>query len=467
MDKYSCLAIDMGAGSIRIVQGIFDEKLTLHEVYRFDNKIEYRNGHDRWDIQKITDGIKFGISKALRESEVKISSIGIDSWGVDFVLVGKDGKPVEDPVSYRDSRTEGMKELWEQYMSQFETFRLTGINYNIFNTLYQLLSLKDSIQLKATEKILFMASYIGYVLTGKAVNELTLAATSQMLDCKNMKWDPDILDFPGLMHKFPGQPVKTGFSLGYYNSGADYNPEVITVAGHDTASAVAAIPFESENCAFISTGTWCIMGVLSDKAFTNRESFEAGITNEITASGKFRPSKNLMGFWLLQQLRVSFGSKNTFAEIEGMASGAVLQDITIDTADPLFYNPECMKKAFDEYLQRKYNLKPATEGEYYRCAYDSLVVSFHANLQQFESFNGKPFDCIHITGGGSQSELLCSLLAAKAKTTIIAGPVEGAAAGNILVQARAMGFLSSDSEIKSIIKKSFDVKVYKPENDAY
>lgn len=467
MNQYSCLAIDMGAGSIRIVQGIFDEKLTLHEVYRFDNKIEFRNGHDRWDIQKITDGILFGINKAFRESEVKISSIGIDSWGVDFVLVGKDGKPVEDPVSYRDSRTEGMKELWEQYMSQFETFRLTGINYNIFNTLYQLLSLKDSPQLKSADQILFMASYIGYVLTGKAVNELTLAASSQMLDCKNMKWDPDILDFLGLLHKFPGQPVKAGFSIGKYNLEAGYSPEVIAVAEHDTASAVAAIPFESENCAFISTGTWCIMGVLSDKAFTNRESFEAGITNEITASGKFRPSKNLMGFWLLQQLRVSFGSKNTFAEIEEMASGVVLQGITIDTTDPLFYNPECMKKAFDEYLQRKYNLKLTTEGEYYRCAYDSLVKSFHANLQQFESLNGKPFDCIHITGGGSQSELLCSLLTEKAKTTVVAGPVEGAAAGNILVQARAMGFISSDSEIKSIIKKSFDVKVYKPENDAY
>jgi rhamnulokinase len=316
MDQYSCLAIDMGAGSIRIVQGIFGEKLTLHEVYRFDNKIEFNNGHDRWNIEKITSEIIFGINKALKESEIKISSIGIDSWGVDFVLVGKNGKPVEDPISYRDSRTEGMKELWEQFMSQFETFRLTGINYNIFNSLYQLLSLKGSQQLKTTEMILFMASYIGYVLTGKAVNELSLAATSQMLDCKNLKWDPDILEYLGLQHKYPGQPVRVGFSLGRYKLVSDYEPEVITVAGHDTASAVAAIPFESENCAFISTGTWCIIGVLSEIAYIDRESFEAGITNEITADGKFRPSKNLMGLWLLQQLRISFGSKNNFREID-------------------------------------------------------------------------------------------------------------------------------------------------------
>jgi rhamnulokinase len=465
MDQYSCLAIDMGAGSIRIVQGIFGEKLTLHEVYRFDNKIEFNNGHDRWNIEKITSEIIFGINKALKESEIKISSIGIDSWGVDFVLVGKNGKPVEDPISYRDSRTEGMKELWEQFMSQFETFRLTGINYNIFNSLYQLLSLKGSQQLKTTEMILFMASYIGYVLTGKAVNELSLAATSQMLDCKNLKWDPDILEYLGLQHKYPGQPVRVGFSLGRYKLVSDYEPEVITVAGHDTASAVAAIPFESENCAFISTGTWCIIGVLSEIAYIDRESFEAGITNEITADGKFRPSKNLMGLWLLQQLRISFGSKNNFREIDEMASVVASNGITIDTFDPLFFNPYCMKKAFDECLERKYNLKLKTEGEYYRCAYDSLVKSFHENLQLFERLNGKPFDCIHITGGGSQSEFLCRLLANKFKINVVAGPVEGATVGNIILQARSNGFINSDSEIKSIINKSFEVKVYKPKND--
>jgi rhamnulokinase len=453
----------MGAGSIRIVQGIFKDKLTLKEVYRFDNHIEWIDGADRWNLEAITRGIYHGLEKALAESEIPIVSVAVDSWGVDFVLLDGAGSPLEDPVSYRDGRTNGMRALWESQMGELETFRLSGINYNVFNTLYQLLSLKGSSLLDKTGWILFMADYINYVLSGKATNEITLSATSQMVNCTTGNWDPQILGLLGLKDGLLAKPILPGTRLGFLKDFGKPTVEVIAAAGHDTACAVAAIPWRHDNFAFLSTGTWCIIGMVSAEPFVTREAYEFGITNERAANGQFRPLKNLMGLWLIQQLRLAFGSRHSFAEIDQMASQAPVSEALIDPSDPVFYNPGNMKQAFDDYLKQNNSTSLSTEASYYRCAYDSLVLSFSKTLKALESLRGKPFDCLHLFGGGSQSELLCRLTARGTGKKVISGPVEAAVTGNILIQAKALGYIASEDAARNLVCDSVVIREYLPD----
>ncbi|MCF8359346.1 MAG: rhamnulokinase [Prolixibacteraceae bacterium] len=463
----SCLAIDMGAGSIRIVQGVFDNKLTLREIYRFDNSMEYTDGAERWNLKAITGGIMYGIGKAFRESEIPIESIGVDSWGVDFVLLGENGHPLEDPVSYRDGRTKGMREKWNGLMGEQETFRRTGINYNIFNSLYQLLSLKDSTILKKTKRILFMADYINYILCGVAKNELALASTSQLVNCTTKTWDNEIAGLLGIDTSVFSLPIYPGQELGFLKGIPKLNKQskVTAVAGHDTACAVAAVPFETNNSAFLSTGTWCILGWLSEKPLLSEEAYNLGITNEIAADGNFRPVKNMMGLWLIQQLRIAFGSAHSYDEIDRMAGAEEPSKHLVDTANPLFYNPDNMKAAFDHFFQQNNMPLPKSEASYYRCAYDSLAASFRKTLLDFEALRGKPFDTVHVIGGGSRSELFCRLTANAMQKKVIAGPVEGAVAGNLLIQYGANESQQTGYAYRDIIRQSVTTKYYMPLQD--
>lgn len=463
MEPFACLAIDMGAGSIRIVQGTFGETFSMKEVHRFENSIEHRDGADRWNLKHITNGILEGISRAITQSDVPVKSVGVDSWGVDFVLLDSDGELLEDPVSYRDERTSGMKYLWNTMMPEMGTFRHTGINYNVFNSLYQLLSLKGSEVMNRTHRILFMADYINYLLSGIAVNELTLASTTQMLSCATGDWDPEILKLleirPGLLEK----PVLPGMRIGFLKNGlVGGAPDVVAVAGHDTACAVAAIPGASQNPAFLSTGTWCIMGMVTDKPLLSEQAFNMGITNERTADGRFRPLKNIMGLWLIQQLRLAFGSKHSFAAIDDMAAKVASPNLLVDPSDSLFFNPPDMKLAFDEYLMRVYGRKLQSEADYYRCAYESLAAAFRETLLELEILRGKSFDSIHVIGGGAQSDLLCQLTANITGKQVIAGPVEAAVTGNLLIQVAAAGNFKRGEEAKKQIFKSMRVQNYFP-----
>ena len=437
---FSCLAIDMGAGSIRIVRGIFSDKLEMEEVWRFDNVIEFDNGHERWNLTYIKEQLRKGIQKAITESPVKISSIGVDSWGVDFVLLDHNGEPLENPVAYRDARTKGMRGEWGKTMGDYETFCRTGINYNIFNSLYQFLSLKGSELLKRTGNILFMADYINYFLSGTIANELTLAGTTQMLNVETKNWDKEIVEHLGIGNKLSKTITMPGTVLGQLKGFGKHSPDIIAVAGHDTASAVAAIPFSGSASVFISTGTWCIVGILSNKPLLSREAYEMGITNEIAANGQFRPLKNLMGLWIVQQLRAAFGNVHTYPEIDRMVEKIEVGNMLIDTNDERFYNPENMKQAIDAYLEEHNLPLPASEAHYYRCVYESLSHSLARTIGDLERLSNKTFSEIHITGGGSKSELLCNTTANLTGKKILCGPVEGAAMGNLLIQAKAKGF---------------------------
>jgi len=282
-EDFTCIAVDMGAGSIRVMLGVIsEESVSYKESHRFENEIVLRDGHDRWDIERIESEITIGIQKAIDSSGDPVTSIGVDSWGVDFVLLDQSGTLMEAPVAYRDKRTEGMQEKWKSEMPDLETFRRTGINFYVFNTLYQLLSMRDTRVLESASRLLFMPCYINYLLSGVAKNELTIASTSQMLSVDGESWDKEILSSLGMKENMLGGVIEPGTRLGPVKGmvTGEHQIENVAVCGHDTAAVVAAIPAENPNFAYISAGTWCIVGIESDRPLITREAMELGFTNE-------------------------------------------------------------------------------------------------------------------------------------------------------------------------------------------
>jgi rhamnulokinase len=462
MKPFSCLAIDMGAGSIRIVQGVFNKQLTLNEIYRFENACTLIDGHFRWDIDQIGQKIIHGIKLAFSQSNWPILSAGADSWGVDFVLIGSNGEALEHPVAYRDSRTDGMKAIWNKTKPDYDTFVQTGINYNIFNSLYQFLSIQNTNTLQKAKHILFMADYINYLLSGKIANELTLASTTQMLNIETKEWDTEITSILGISKKLSTPITKAGQKLGTLLATPNIKADLIAAAGHDTACAVASIPNMSENSIFISTGTWCIVGFIADKPILSYEAFTAGITNELCYDGKIRPLTNVMGLWLVQQLRKAFGQKHSFDEIENLAQNEAANTCLIDTNDPIFFNPENMKEAFDIHFLKNAKALPSSEAEYYRCAYNSIATALCKKIIQFEQIADKKFSNIRLIGGGAKSGLLCQLISNYTEKEVIAGPVEGAAIGNLKIQALSLGKFANSSDIDNYIAQSIETETYQP-----
>jgi rhamnulokinase len=459
---FRCLAVDMGAGSIRVLLGsVSAENIELQEIHRFKNEIKIIENHDRWDIQYIVNEIFTGIKKGLEICGDQIQSIGVDSWGVDFVLLDEDDNLLEIPIAYRDARTNGMQEQWEKLMSKEETFRHTGINFYIFNSLLQLLSLKDSSIIEKTKTILFIPNYIYFRLTGQKANELSIASTSQLVNVDSGKMDTDVLKLLNIpVSKFAGI-ITAGKKLGNLNVTElpANNIKAVSVCSHDTASAVVAVPAESSGFAFISTGTWCIVGVESDKPALSNEALNNGFTNERGYNNTYRVLKNILGLWLIQGLQKSFGDLS-FDELEKMAGAANDNGLYIDPEDEMFFNPEDMKAAFDNFFIKTNQNKPSAPGEYIKCAYNSLCHSFKKHIELLESMLNKEIKVIHIIGGGSRSEYLCSETARICGKKVIAGPVEGSGIGNILVQAVAMGYLKDIDEGRALVRKSFNCKLY-------
>jgi rhamnulokinase len=462
MKKFTCLAIDMGAGSIRGMLGKFDEKLILTEVFRFDNKIIEKDGHERWDLNAIHKGITTGVQKALKENP-DIESIAVDSWGVDFVLIGTGGEPLEFPVAYRDSRTNGMQEKWtSEFFSKEETFRRTGINFYPFNSLFQLLSMKGDPIWEKTDKLLFTANYIAYFLSGQAVNELSLSSTSQLMDVNKKDWDTEILDKLGISPCIFGKPMECGNIIG--NLKPEFGNQQVKIClapSHDTASAIEAIPNETDNFVYIATGTWCIMGMPSETPVTAEIALNGGITNEINTSKKIKVNNNIMGLWLIQKLREVLTPGLPYGEVDKLAAEAKTK-VLINPNDASLYNPENMQTAIDRLIEQQGLPLPTSAGEYFRIAYESLAQSFKQNLDVLVELRGKTFEALHIICGGAQSKMLCQLTANATQLPVYAGPIEGAAIGNMLWQARAMGVFDSESEITKLVKQSFDVKTFLP-----
>jgi rhamnulokinase len=462
---FSCIAVDMGAGSIRVMLGTLrGDSIDLQEVHRIHNEIQVQQGRDTWDMEGIVKEIHTGISKAIEASETAPVSIGVESWGVDYVLLDAHGELVETPVAYRDKRTEGMQEKWRNLMPDSETFARTGINFYIFNTLYQLLSAKGSKALQRSSKILFVPCYINYLLSGRAVNELTIASTSQMLNVRGDKWDSEILHRLDLEEEKLGRVIEPGTVLGRVcvPEAWEIHLQNVAVCGHDTACVVAALPVENPNYAFISAGTWCIVGIETNQALISEKARLLGITNERGYGNSYRSLKNIVGLWLLQGLKKHLSSDISFAQMEEMVSKEtdILQ--VIDPDHPLFYNPDSMKEAFDAYFEKTGQSRPGSFSDYIRSAYDSLCFSFRFHIEQLEQLSGSSIEVLHLVGGGSQSDYLCQRVASICKRKVISGPVEGAAMGNIMIQCIAMGKINDLQEGRKIVRQSCQVKKYTP-----
>ena len=464
-ENFACIAVDMGAGSIRVMfASLNGERIELEEIYRFHNEIQAQEGRDTWDMDHMVREIRRGIAKAIEQSEEEPVSIGVDSWGVDYVLLDKHGELVDTPVAYRDKRTEGMREQWNKLMSDSESFTRTGINFYVFNTLYQLLSTTGNKVLERTSRILFIPCYINYLLSGTALNELTIASTSQLLGVKGTQWDNEILARLDLDEGKLGEVIPSGTRLGRVTiTEADHlQLENVAVCGHDTACVVAALPVENPKFAFISAGTWCIVGIESTRPLLSVEAFELGITNERTYGNGYRPLKNIVGLWLLQGLKKHLSTEITFAQMEEMVRDDIHISQVIDPDDPGFYNPTDMKEAFDRFLKRSGQPQLENFSDYIRCAYDSLCFSFRYHIEQLEKLSQKSIEVLHLVGGGSQSDYLCQRIATICEREVISGPVEGAAMGNVIIQGIAMGKIKDLQEGRDLVKKSSELKKYLP-----
>ncbi len=462
-EDFACIAVDMGAGSIRIMLGVIGKGGVFYqEIHRFQNEIVHRDGHDCWNMEKIEQEIKTGIQMAIDRSEGTITSVGVDSWGVDFVLLDGSGSLVEPPVAYRDKRTEGMHEKWSVLMPDLETFRRTGINFYIFNTLFQLLSMKGTEVLDSASSLLFMPCYINYLLSGKARNELSIGSTSQMLSVQGTAWDQKILSNLGVKEEMLGEVTEPGTRLGplVREVAGELKIECVAVCGHDTASVVAAIPVENSNFAYISAGTWCVVGIESDRPLLDQETMDLGFTNERGFGNSYRILKNIVGLWLLQGLKKQLPDFTSYEDMEEMAGEGKETASVIDPDDPLFYHPDNMKEAFDLYFVRTKQPLPVTFGGYISCAYDSLCYSIRFHIEKLEQLSGQAIEVLHMVGGGSQSETLNQRMADICNRRVESGPVEGATLGNMMVQAMAMGKISGLDQGRKLIRQSFPVKQY-------
>lgn len=462
-ETFECIAVDMGAGSIRVMLGQLGKvSISYQEIYRFENRMVHLDGHERWDMEAIKEGLSRGIGEALEKS-ANLSSIGVDSWGVDYALLDGSGSLVDMPVAYRDSRTEHLRSKWSSMMPEEETYARTGINFYIFNTLFQLLSQKNSPLMQQVERILFMPAYINFLLSGVRANELTIASTSQMLEVGSQHWDSRILELLGIPASLLEPVIMPGTSLGPMRWPQEKaGITCIAVCGHDTACVVASLPVENDRFAYISAGTWCVVGIESSRPVSAEKALVEGFTNERGYGNSYRLLKNVVGLWLIQELRKRMPGSPPFAELEKTAAEFRHISQVIDPDDPLFYNPENMREAFDLYFRKSGQEIPKEWGAYLRCAYDSLCFSFRYHLEQLEQLGEKDIQVLHMVGGGSQSDYLNQRTADICERPVISGPVEGATLGNILVQAVAMGRLENLQEGRAMVKRSFPGKRYRP-----
>ena len=469
--KKQVLAFDFGASGGRAILGSFDgEKITLEEVHRFSNDPVKVGNTFYWDVLRLFHEIKQGILKAkLRGS---FDSIGIDTWGVDFGLIDEKGYLLENPVHYRDDRNIGMIEEAEKYMSKDEMYDRTGIQFMDFNTVFQLLSLRKNRPelLDRADKLLFMPDLLTYMLTGEKVSEYSIATTSQMVNIETQTWDKDILKALDIPERILCNIVPAGSKTGMLRPelcqelGVE-SVDVIAVAGHDTQCAVAAMPAESENAAFLSCGTWSLFGTELDAPVISKKAQEYNITNEVGYNNTTRFLKNIIGLWFIQETRRQFkreGKNYSYAEMEALARECESFKCFVDPDSEEFLTPGNMPNKIKEYYERTGQYVPKTDGEVIRCIYESLAMKYKMVFEQLKECTGKDFSVIHMIGVGTKDNFLCQMASDATNTPVIAGPVEGTAAGNVAVQLITLGEIKDISEARRIIADSFDVVKYQP-----
>lgn len=465
------VAVDIGASSGRLMLSqLKNGKMSLKEMHRFKNGFSLKDGHDRWDINHIIQEILIGLQKIKKAGYNKIS-LGIDTWAVDYVLVGKDGKKLEDPISYRDKRTShAIKDLTAK-VSKKQIYKKTGIQFLDFNTLYQLYEENKDL-LEKTDKIMMIPDYIGYVLTGKAVLEVTNASTTQMLSLREGLFDKNLLKEVNVRQdQFP-KLVDAGTPLGKLdkNKFPDYDlpdTDVITVATHDTASAVVGAPGMGHHWAYLSSGTWSLLGTELNVPENGEKAFEENYTNEWGAYGTYRFLKNIMGLWMVQCVKRELNDKYSFSELAAMAGKVEPFKQFININDERFINPKNMIKEIQAYCKETNQVIPQTPGEIVMAIYSNLALFYAYQIQKLNDILGYKIDALNIVGGGSNVALLNQLTSTLAKINVYAGPGEATAIGNLAVQMITRGDILNVYLARRIISDSFNIKEFVPEKDKY
>lgn len=476
------LAIDIGASSGRHILGhIEDGKMILEEIYRFDNSQIRKDGHDCWDIEALARNVVAGIAECRTLGKIP-STIGIDTWGVDFILLADDLTPCSDMVAYRDARTQGMDAVVAAALPLAELYARTGIQKQPFNTIYQLAALKKEHpeQLAKAAHFLMVPDYLNFVLSGKIANEYTNASTTNLLDARAKNWDFALIDRLGLPRRIFGELQMPGTVLGglapAIQAEVGFDAQVVLPATHDTGSAFLAVPARDDRAVYISSGTWSLLGVENDEPITTSESQAANFTNEGGAWHRFRYLKNIMGLWMIQSIRRELngveyvegkgthadwtltdyeqGRTYSFNDLETAARGAAAFAGRVDANDARFLSPASMIAE----VVAAADVKPTTVGELMQCVYQSLAACYADAIANLSKLTGKTYTSINIVGGGSKDGYLNALTRTATGLDVFAGPTEGTAIGNLVIQFIVGGASRDLADARATIRRSFDVK---------
>ncbi|MBQ7614792.1 MAG: rhamnulokinase [Butyrivibrio sp.] len=480
MNKYF-LAIDIGASSGRHIIGWLENgKMMLKEMYRFENRQLQKNGHLVWDVDNLWNGILGGL-KACKEADMVPKTVGLDTWGVDFVLLDEKGDMLGDAVAYRDSRTEGMDKGLLEFISEEELYERTGIQKQLFNTIYQLMALKkeDPRQLENARSLLMIPDYFGFRLTGVRKQEYTNATTSNLVNAKDKVWDMDVIRKLGLPEQLFGELSMPGTVVGDFTKEirekVGFNSTVILPATHDTGSAFLAVPAKDDHSVFLSSGTWSLLGIENDEPITGKKAKAENLTNEGGAWYRYRFLKNIMGLWIIQSIRRELngteyveGRKSKYADGKNYSFPDLIEEARkcsdfasdIDVNDDAFLSPVSMIDAIKEHCQKHGQPVPETVGEIMQCVYRGLSRCYADTIEQISDITGKEITAVNIIGGGCQDAYLNELTAKTTGLTVYAGPIEGTAIGNLAVQMIAEGEFTDIQNARDCIFESFDIKTF-------
>ena len=470
MAIHNFAAVDLGASSGRVILAtISDGKINLEEIHRFADPIIEMQGHFFWDFPAIYKSVIEGLAK-IAERGVEIESIGIDTWGVDFALFGEDGGLLRLPYCYRDPHTVGAPDKFFERMPRKVLYDKTGIQIMNFNSVFQLDTLRrnNCSALTAAKKILFIPDALAYLLTGEMITEYTIASTAQMIDPRTKEWDGEVLAMLGLTADDFGRMTMPGEKIGVLTeevqrlTGLGAVP-VVAVASHDTGSAVAAVPMEDEKSAYLSSGTWSLMGIESQEPIISEESFEMNFTNEGGIEGTIRVLKNICGMWLLERCRAEWPDMG-YGELIAAAEKEEQFRSLINPDAPCFANPQSMTEAIKEYCVATGQSAPESVGQYVRCIFESLALRYRQVIEMLRKLSPVAIERLYVIGGGARNELLNQSTANAIGVPVVTGASESTAIGNVMMQAKWAGVVATIDEMRKMIRGSLeDSKRYEPQ----
>ena len=472
MNRYY-LAVDIGASSGRhILGGMENGKMNLREIYRFSNGMEMVDGTLCWNLVGLFEEIKAGMREC-KKLGINPESMGIDTWAVDFVLLDKQGHVLGKTAGYRDRRTEGMDLKVYERISREELYRRTGIQKQIFNTVYQLMAVKEKQPdiLSQAESFLMIPDYLNFLLTGVQKQEYTNATTTQLVNPSERTWDRELIGALGYPQKLFGGLSMPGTVVGRLSEDVQKETgldcRVVLPAPHDTGPAVAAVPSNRDHVLYISSGTWSLMGTELKNADCREMSMEANFTNEGGVNKTIRFLKNIMGLWLIQESRRQWdreGELLSFDELERQANAAEPFASLVDPDYAEFQTPGNMPKRIKEYCKKTGQKVPETKGEVVRCIAESLAFKYRQTVEGMEDVTGNKYNVVNIVGGGIKDKMICQFTANATKRVVSTGPVEATSIGNVIVQAMAMGAIKDINEGRKVVRNSFDIKTYEPQD---